>query len=344
MSTQKLGFEETLGRHILPDKCIGCCACIIVCPFKSLEYVERRPALVRECRSCGICVKVCPKFETSTADLERFIFGRERGGGEDFGVHNRIVIARSRDERILRRCQDGGAVTSILTFALKNGIVEGAIVSGIDREEPLKPTPKIIDDADELLECAGTRYTYSPNLLALKKAVIEGRGNLAFVGTPCQITAIRKMGKAGLKRYSEKVNLLIGLFCSECFTYKGLIKEYIIGELGIDPYRIEKMNIKGKLIIKLKDGSVTSSSLKELRRYRDNCGSCPDYSAELSDISAGGVGLDGWTLLISRSIRGEEILKAAEKEGFLKVIRAEENMKPINLLRRLSRRKRERNT
>ncbi|MBR3115829.1 4Fe-4S binding protein [Candidatus Saccharibacteria bacterium] len=28
--------------HILPDKCVGCSACISVCPTKSLAFPERR--------------------------------------------------------------------------------------------------------------------------------------------------------------------------------------------------------------------------------------------------------------------------------------------------------------
>ncbi len=49
------------------------------------------------------------------------------------------------------------------------------------------------------MAAAGTRYSYSPNILALSEAVKSKKTSVAFVGTPCQIRALRRVQMAGLK-------------------------------------------------------------------------------------------------------------------------------------------------
>jgi len=92
--------------------------------------------------------------------------------------------------------QDGGVVTTLVTFALKKGIVDGALLSGVSLDKPFYSMPLLATAPKEVLKCAGTRYTYSPNLLAIQEALKQKRKSLAFVGTPCQIQAIRKMEAA----------------------------------------------------------------------------------------------------------------------------------------------------
>lgn len=106
MAFPKLSFEETLEKVVLPTNCAGCAACVIVCPFSSLEYSEEAPKLVKECTSCGICPRVCPRYELPWEALEKLVFGRERKQDESFGVCWRVVLARATDESILEVCQD----------------------------------------------------------------------------------------------------------------------------------------------------------------------------------------------------------------------------------------------
>ncbi|MEM2093512.1 MAG: Coenzyme F420 hydrogenase/dehydrogenase, beta subunit C-terminal domain, partial [Candidatus Bathyarchaeia archaeon] len=175
---------------------------------------------------------------------------------------------------------------------------------------------------------------------ALAEAIKQKKSSLAFVGTPCQIRAIRKLQIAGLKRYTAPIKLLIGLMCSESFTYDGLVEEYIRGKLGINPEEISKMNIKGKMLITTKSG-VKAIPLAEVKPYvRKGCGHCQDFSSELADISAGGLGLDGWTFIIIRTETGERIFESAEKAGILETRVPDEKELALSLLLKLSSKKR----
>jgi len=325
----------------LPSLCIGCASCVAVCPFNCLEYADGKPVLVKECKKCGICAQTCPRFGLSLSALEEFVFGRERKKDEEFGIYRRIVIAQTRDKDIMKSCQDGGIVTTLLVYALENGIIDGAALSGVSEKEPLKAVPKLATTKKEIVKYAGTRYTYSPSMLAFKEGIAEKNKSLAFVGTPCQIHAIRKIQALPLGKYSRALSFTIGVFCSECFTYDGLVKKLIHGKLGISPDDVEKINIKGRMIITTKSGETRTVSLKEAKKYASKCvASCPDFSAELADISVGGLGLDGWTFTILRTEKGEELFQKAESDGLVRTKPIEEETRALNLLFKLSRKKR----
>ena len=341
MNFAKVSFEESLGKNVVATgMCFGCGACVVVCPFNCLEYRGEKPKLVKECKICGICPLACPRYEWSLSKAENFVFGRERKAQEDFGIYRRIVVAQATDDRILRVCQDGGVVTALLLFGLENGLIDGAVVSGISKDKPFYPVPKLATSSKEILESAGTRYSYSPNILALAEGIKQKKTSIAFVGTPCEINAVRKMQMAGLKKYTYAVKFLIGLMCSECFDY-GLLMKNINDKLGVNLDEITRINIKGKMFVTTKSG-VQAISLADVKQcVRKNCMFCDDFSSELADISAGGLGLKGWTFVVIRTKKGEELFERAETSGVLKTRPVEKDEAALRLLVKLSKKKRE---
>ncbi len=342
MSAPKLGFEESLQqRVVLQDLCSGCAACVLVCPFGCLEYFEERPKLIKKCEICGICPKVCPRFELSQAALEKLVFERERRPDDEFGIYKRLAIAQATDDSILRSCQDGGVVSALLTYAFNAEVIDSAIVSATRKEEPWFPLPRLISTPQEVLDSAGTRYAYSPNLLALQEAVRQKKKSLAFVGTPCQMQSLRRIEAFPLRKYSGIIKFTIGLMCTESFTYEGLMKRHIEGVLGVRLNGVAKINIKGKLLVTTKSGEIKTVPLQEAKQYtRKGCLPCADFSSELADISTGGLGLSGWTFTVIRTKKGEEIFDGAEKAGAVRTRPAEGEKFAMDLLVKLSKRKR----
>ena len=146
---------------------------------------------------------------------------------------------------------------------------------------------------------------------------------------------------AGMKKPTAPVKYLIGLMCSECFTYNGLMEEHIHKKMGINLSDIRKMNIKGKMLIAT-DAGVTPIPLSEIKQYtRKSCSICKDFSSELADISVGGLGLDGWTFTIIRTEKGDELFSAAERAGYLTTKPLEAGSFAMTLLTKLSKKKRE---
>ena len=341
MSSSKISFEDSLANEVIEvGKCVSCGTCVVVCPFNCLELTKEKPSLVKECKVCGICAQVCPRYQWTAAKVENFVFGRERKLEEEFGIHRRIAIAQTTDDRISKVRQDGGVATALLLFALKNGFIDGAIVAGTDKEKPFYPAPMLATTAEEIIEAAGTKYSCSSNILALTDMLKQKKANVAFVGTPCQIHAIRRMQMAGLKRHTGPLKFLIGLMCSECFTYEGLMENHIQGKLDLNLGDIRKINIKGKMLVTT-DSGVTTIPLAEIKQYaQKSCSFCDDFSSELADVSVGGLGLEGWTFTIIRTEKGEELFSSAEKAGILRTKAIDEATYAFKLLAKLSRRKR----
>jgi len=347
--TELLGFEETLGEKVVEaGLCAGCGSCVLNCPFWVIGFRDGKPTLVDECPVCGVCAQVCPRYSFDVEAVEKYAFGRPRKEHEEFGVVMRMVLARSKDPEVLRVCQDGGLVSSLLIAAVEGGLVEGAVLSGVREGVPHYPDMRVAYSRADILACAGSRYTFSDRLLlgtGVAGAFWMARStNYTFVGLPCQVQAVRLMQILPNPpvNWSEAIRYVIGLFCTETFTYEGL-KAYL-AQHGLELKAVRKMNIKaGRLLVFTDGGEVKELPLEPLMEHRrDGCAVCTDFSAELADISVGSLGLEGWNIALIRSERGEELFSAAEKAGLLETKPVEEEPHVLRVLRRLTRMKRKR--
>ena len=260
------------------------------------------------------------------------------------GTYKGIVSARSTDREIQKLAQDGGIVTGLLAYALDEKIIEGAVVAG-PGEEFWKPQPMVAMTSDELKAAAGTKYTFSPNVMMLKKAVRQyGIEKLGTVAIPCQTMGIRKTQTYpfGVRFLADKIKLLVGIYCMENFPYTSL-QTFICEKLGISMELVEKMDIgKGKFWVYTQD-DVLTLPLKETHGYEQaGCKICKDYVAELADVSTGSVGSpDGWSTVITRTDAGDSIFKQAVEAGIFETKPIEEVKPGLGLLEKLAAQKKE---
>ena len=260
--------------------------------------------------------------------MEQAIFGRTRTADEPIGIYKTIANARSKKQEILQKSQDGGVVTSILGHALESGKIDAAVVTGIDKKTSWKSISSVAVDYTDILSAAGTKYTPAPTLIGLMSATQEyGKEKVAIVGTPCQIRSYRKMQTSllGAKKLASAVSLAIGLFCMESYRYDGFIGDYLRTK-GVDVTKVSRFAIKkGKFRVTIEGQEALTVPIKELDEFvRSSCRVCEDFTAEIADISVGGVGCpEGWCTVIVRTSRGEDFLSGAEKSGWIE-------MKPID--------------
>lgn len=315
-SRPKVPFQEFYQEVVGKGVCSGCGACVVVCPINALSYMEERPVLTSECNDCGVCILACGRFRFDLNELERFVFGKVRSQEQSFGIYEQLFATRSKDEDVLKVCQDGGLVSSLLIWGIEKGVIDGAIVSGFEPSSWMA-SPIYVSSKEEVLRAAGTRYTYSANILKLKD-LIGKKLRVAYVGTPCQIQSIRKMQYYKLRRAVEAIVFNIGLMCHESYTYDGLMLKKVKEELGVGFDEIKKVNIKRKILVELKSGEIKEIALKDAKPYvRLGCRYCGDFSSELSDISAGGVGTTGWTITVIRTQKGKDVFQQAVQDGYI---------------------------
>ena len=323
-------------------KCIGCASCVTICPVDVFDYVDERPIDTRTdaCVFCVLCADVCPVLRPVDRDFRTLLEFREPAIDEGFGHYAYGAYARATDPEILARGQDGGVVSAMLVHALETGQLGGAILGDIDPENPQIGAQTIATNRAEVLACAGSRYTYSPNTLALQEAMRQDIKPLAVVGVPCQIDGVRLQQHSSIRLamadwYRENIALTFGLFCSESFTQESLVK---LGEIiDVDPLRIENINIKGKVVVRMDDGEVINTSLRDYRQWaRPACLYCLDYGVENADIAMGGIGMDDWTLTLVRTERGHEAYQEALAEGIIEDRPLEDEPRGMDLMQKLS--------
>jgi coenzyme F420 hydrogenase subunit beta len=339
--TSHQGFEVLADDVVSKGRCTGCGACYAGCPFELvLDYAEGGPKVVGECKKCGICVRSCPRYRFDTAELEEHVFGRRRNQDDVFGLQLSMHAAKAVSPEIVRVGQDGGVATALLENAFRADLIDGAVVSSTDPARPWFPVPVLLGSREALTSAAGTRYCYSPGITVLRKATADQLRHIGFVGTPCQVLALRRMQKLSLRK-AVGIDFILGLFCSESFSYEGLMLGKIQGQLGISLADVEKMNIKGRMQVMVKGGKIVEMPLKEVRPYvQPYCRFCDDFSAEFADVSLGGIGLDGRTLTIVRTERGRNLLESAVESGAIEVKPLDEFKMALDLLVRLSTNKR----
>jgi coenzyme F420 hydrogenase subunit beta len=338
------GFKavDFLMREIVDTgKCVGCAACVTICPTDVFDYKDERPVDTRNdaCVFCELCADVCPVLRPLDKDLNALLGFKKPVLDEGFGPYNYAVIARAKDQEVLKRGQDGGVTSALLVHALDKGTIKGAVLGDVLPENPQVGVQKLATTPEEIVACSGSRYTYSPNTVALTEAMRKDIHPIAVVGVPCQVDGIRQQQYSSIrlevaKWYQKNVTLVIGLFCSESFTHEHI--KYIAETLNVEPKDIVNVNVKGKVIINLRDGREIIMKLKDFHQFaRPACLYCLDYSAEHADIGVGGIGLDGWTFVAVRTEAGHKAFQAAVDDGLFEIVPVETEPRAKELLIRL---------
>jgi len=338
--------------------CTGCAGCVISCPHDVIGYEHGsggyKPFHLEEelgpddCihgqKGCTSCTRACPRFRNWEPEADEHLFARYRQDDELAGIYQDILLTKASDETVHKMGQDGGLVSAILLWLLQEGYIDGALVSYLegDRGE-WKARPGVATTKDEVLEAAGSRYTYSANTLALDEAVERGLKDLALVGMSCMTSIPPVMWHRKIGKVSKPIKFVLGLLCSKTFD-DAIFEELFETKYGIPKQRITKMNIKGVFQLWTDDGGYHEIPLKECHAWtREGCTHCPDFAAEHADISTGGIGKENdWTLTIVRTDLGREVISRMIRAGVIEARPGDDDPGAIALMNKLAAKSRER--
>lgn len=301
--------EEVWDRGL----CSGCGACVAVCPADAICFGEDGgapfPHNIGYCKEendevpCGACYEACPR----TGEIR----------AEEMGPFQEILSAKA--AFAVPRAQSGGAVTALLVNALKEGLIDAVVTVSEDRWT-LRPSSVVISSSDALIHQAGSRYSWwVPLVAALKTAVIEKKfRKIAVIGVPCVVQAVDKIRKSDhelLRPFGKSIRLIVGLFCTESFDYAALVEGKLKKEHQVDTWKVERLDVRGKLEVRMRDGTSLSIPMQELEAtVRPGCHFCLDLTGVFSDLSAGAAGSPaGFTSLIVRTDVGRMFLESAIK-------------------------------
>ncbi|MCU0309658.1 MAG: Coenzyme F420 hydrogenase/dehydrogenase, beta subunit C-terminal domain [Acidimicrobiales bacterium] len=352
-------WKELYSEVITSGLCTGCAGCVISCPHDVIGYDHTaggyKPFHLEEelgldnClhgeKGCTSCTRACPRFRLWEPQADEHLFGRTREDDEVAGVHGDILLTRASDDMVHEMGQDGGLVSAILIWAMREGYIDGALTSYLEGGDAAswKAVPGVATNRDEVLAAAGSRYTYSANTLALDEALERGLKQLALVGMSCQSSVPPVMWSRKIGKIGKPIVFNIGLLCSKTFD-DAIFEELFEAKYRLAKSEIVKMNIKGVFQIWMRDGSYHEVNLKECHAWtREGCTHCPDFAAEHADISTGGIGKDNdWTLTIVRTDLGREIITRMIADGSIIARPGDEDPGAIALMRKLAEKSRSR--
>ena len=313
---QVFGSNELMEDVIKKDLCIGCGACVDLCPY--FKTYKGKTTMTFNCAIAkGRCHASCPKTELDMTELSKLIRGKPYNENP-IGFYEEIFSSKAGKKMEKAKFQAGGTVSSLIAYALKTGVIDSAVLTGM---EELVPAPRLVTKVEEATLFSTSKYSASPTIAAVNKGAQDGFKKIGVVGTPCQMTAIAKMSINSLGRddFFDPVALKIGLFCTWALDTKRLIS-FLSNKLDVT--KITGMDIPpppAEVFVIETVSETINIPLREIRPLVPNsCLFCPDMTSEWADISVGVLeGNPNLNTLIVRTDFGKKLVDGAAKDGFL---------------------------
>jgi coenzyme F420 hydrogenase subunit beta len=323
MNKRILGQKELQGGVVGKDLCTNCGACVNLCPY--LVSYQDQTIILDSCgREEGRCYAFCPRTPTDL-ELLRRPYG-PRHLTPEIGPIKGFYLTRASNPEVRRSSQHGGTVTTLVSLALEEGLIDTAVLA--EEGENFLPRGIAVQKVAEVRRRGKSRFVVSPNLAVFHGTAKGPARKIGVVATPCQALALAKMR---LKPYPlkdgniDKLKLVIGLFCGWALSWRELKallekrfgKDVILG-LDIPPSKHNAMEIHTSR-------GITEISLDEVIPFvRKSCRYCWDMTAEFSDLSVGSARTPegweiarGWNQVIVRTPVGEDLIDRARERGLL---------------------------
>ena len=283
------------------NMCVGCRACISVCPAKAIvivDSIEANNAVINTelCINCSKCERVCPNI--SMRELKKPILWKQ-GWAED---------------EIRRTSSSGGVASAIIkSFILSGGYVASCLF------ENAEFCFDITNDLEMARKFAGSKYVKSnpERIYTEAKNLLKVGQRVLFVGLPCQSAAIQNYCGEEFSKNLYTVDLI----CHGTPSPK-ILKQFI-EEQGFDWGSIFDIQFRNNEHFGLaKDGKritpecVMDSYMRAFLQsvnYTENCYLCRYAKTyRVSDITLG----DAWGQMADKSSEGVSLVLCQTPKGF----------------------------
>jgi coenzyme F420 hydrogenase subunit beta len=330
--------------------CIGCGACASVCPGEKVQLWDFlregiRPVMEdKNCGDCRQCLDVCPGLETDfgavpkpTGDATDPLQGDEKFR-DDWGRVIEVWEGHASDPEIRFKGSSGGAITALAAFCIEHDGMHGVLHTGQHPQDALRNQTRLSRNRAELIAATGSRYLPAAVCDSLR-IVEQAPSPCAVIGKPGEIAALTKARQLR-PALDTKVGVTISFFCAETPSTGGTIA--LLDKLGVPPASVTDLRYRGfgwpGFFAPTRRGEsepcsrmTYAESWAFLQRHRPwSVHIWPDGGGELADISCGDPWYEqpnginpGSSLVVVRTKRGQEILRAAMQAGYLDLKPAE---------------------
>ena len=338
------------------------------------------PALTRvargdTCSGCGLCASLAPaavelttvapgytrprQVATVPADAEAAIAATcpglvidNRGDAPHddplWGPWRSVATGHATDATLRHHASSGGVLSAILGHALATGVVDDVVQTGPDPVQPLANATVISATPGAVFAAAGSRYASSSPLSDIVQR-LDAPGRFAFVGKPCDVSALRALARID-PRVDAKVPLMLAFFCAGVPSSDGarrILAAIDAPEAEVTAFRYRGDGWPGNATATLADGTTRGMSYHDSwgrilsKEIQFRCKICPDAVGGAADIACADAWYgdakgypdfteqDGRSLVMARTTRGEAFYRAAIAAGAI----AAEPLDPAAILR-----------
>lgn len=327
--------SPTVQRVLRGELCTGCGLCASA--SKGIEMTSVPPGYNRP-RAVGpvtaaeeqVIAESCPG-----AVVEPWAAGAH----PYWGPCRSVMTGAATDAETRFEGSSGGAISALLMHALRSGFVDRVLQVAADPAAPTRNVVVVSRTPQEVLARAGSRYTASSPLAGIGEALAEG-GRMAFVGKPCDASALRRLGRVDA-RVAQHVPLLLSFFCGGIPSHDGVGR--ILADMKVEPGAVTAFRYRGRgwpgdCVAETAEGSAEMTYARSWggflsKEVQFRCKICPDAVGGVADIACADAWYgdddgypsfeeaEGRSLIVSRSDTGEDFLRGAIAAG---VIEAED--------------------
>ncbi len=253
-----------------------------------------------------------------------------------WGPWRQNMVGAATDPTIRFAGASGGALSALLVHALESGLVDRVLHVEADPDHPLGNRMRWSTDAAQVLSGAGSRYAASSPLAAIDRALADG-GTFAFVGKPCDVSALRRLGRHD-PRVAVQVPLILSFFCGGMPSEDGARR--IVAAMGLEGGEVQAFRYRGQgwpglTVATTREGRQADMPYAESwgrhlsREVQFRCKICPDAVGGTADIACAdawygdetGYPLfdeeEGRSLIMARTGAGAALLASARAAGVL---------------------------
>ena len=258
----------------------------------------------------------------------------EDGAHPYWGPYRRCETGHATDAAVRHEGSSGGVLTALALHALTTGLVDRVLHVAADPERPTRNRVTLSAGPAELLAGAGSRYAAS-SPLAWVAELLEGPERTLFIGKPCDVSALRQLGRAD-GRVAARFPLMLSFFCAGVPSHDGA--DRVIRAMTLEPDEVTAFRYRGRGWPGLTEARTDDGRVETLR-YADSwgghlskevqfrCKICPDAVGGVADIAGadawygGETGYplfeeaDGRSLLLTRTEAGEALRQSALAAG-----------------------------
>ncbi|MFL5297723.1 MAG: Coenzyme F420 hydrogenase/dehydrogenase, beta subunit C-terminal domain [Phenylobacterium sp.] len=249
-----------------------------------------------------------------------------------------VLTGHATDSEIRFKGASGGAVTALALHALQSGLVDRVVHVTADPADPVGNRVVVSTSRDEIVAGAGSRYIASSPLADIESVLADG-GRAAFVGKPCDVSALRQLARFD-PRVAEHIPLMLAFFCAGIPSRRAVGR--VVDEIGLPAAELAAFRYRGhgwpgRATAITRDGREGDMSYERSwggflsREVQFRCKICPDAVGGVADVAAadawygGETGyptfeeLDGRSLVLSRTEVGARLVQSAVAAGALSV-------------------------